>query len=293
LFPEEPTHEIDLVKEPQEWINGFDAGFNNRPFLSSNTPQYCKGYSDGQHAWQNPVASPSLSSTATESSSLTSLYSDCIDPRLLDLDASGHDDVPNTPTQLTVGTCLADMQSNFGECDGLPLPSLVNPFQSITHAPKSHAQCPSYPSDDMYDAVQELEHLFDDDPSSFGIPLSPIASRLNEAFIPQRLQIGEPFQAHRASSAPPALTTYTLRHPIRGAQRNNDSMSTGVRWRLSMANHAQNAAGFFESQGNFNAAAAAATDATHWEKKARRRHTKNQSQNRIRAQQRAAKKRAR
>jgi len=284
-----------LVKEPQEWINGFDAGFNNRPFLSGDTPEYCKGYLDGQHAWQNPVASPSLSSTATEVSNLSSLFSDTIDPRLLDLDASGHDDVLNTPTQLTVDTCLADKRNNFcdRECDGLPLPSLVKPLRRIILTPKSHAQRPLSPSDDMYNAVQELEHLFDHDTRSLGNSLSPTASGLDGAFISQRLQIGDPLQAHRASSAPPALDTYTLRLPLRDARRNIAPMSTGVRWRLSMANHARNAADFLKSQGNIDAAATAANDATQWEKMARRRQTKNESQNRIRAQQRAAKRTAR
>ena len=56
-----------------------------------------------------------------------------------------------------------------------------------------------------------------------------------------------------------------------------------------MAKHARVAAELLESQGKLDAAAAAAVDAKHWQKKANRRQAKNDSQNRIRAEKRVAK----
>jgi hypothetical protein len=56
-----------------------------------------------------------------------------------------------------------------------------------------------------------------------------------------------------------------------------------------MAKHARVEAELLESQGNLDAAAAAVVDAAHWEKKARRLQSKNESQRRIRAQKRAGK----
>ena len=104
------TAGIDLVNEPHEWISGFDAGFNNRPLVSGNTQQYCDGYLHGQHAWQDPAASPSLSLATSELSSFGSLDADTIDPHLLDLDASNDDDLFKTPMQLTIANCSVDLQ---------------------------------------------------------------------------------------------------------------------------------------------------------------------------------------
>jgi hypothetical protein len=235
------------------------------------------------------VRSPSLSSTATEVSSLTSFYADSIDPRLLDLDASEHDDVLKTPTQLTVGTHFDDRQSNIGnhECDGPPSSSLGSPPQSVIQTPESPA--PSYQSDEMYEAVHGLGNLFGQDSGSLFNPLPTTANDVHEAFKPQRLQMGIPFNAHKALRE--HLTPMTQRPPLafRDVHGNIASMSTGVRWRISMAKSARLRAEFFESQGNVDAAAAAGMDAILWERKARKRQIKNESQNRIRARKRAKK----
>ena len=284
------TPGIDLVKEPQEWINGFDAGFNNRPLILGNTRQYCKGYLDGQHAWHNPVVSPSLSSTATEASSSSSLYPETIDPRLLDLNASEYDDVVKTPTQLTVGAHLADGPSNIvNEPHSLPLGSSSH---DIIQPPESNAPRPSSPSNDVREAVPGFGHQSGHNNSVLETQLPVDALDVHDVFISQQLQAGNPFQAHKASRASQVPTSYTLRPPPLplNAQGNIASMSMSVRWRLAMAKDARRAADLFESQGNLDAAAAAVIDATRWEKTARRRQGKNESQNRIRAQKRAQKK---
>ncbi|GAB7330913.1 hypothetical protein MBLNU13_g02435t1 [Cladosporium sp. NU13] len=260
---EKQPAEIDLVNEPQKWISGFDAGFNNRPLVPGNTQQYCEGYMHGQHAWKNPAASPSLSSAASEVSSFGSLDADTIDPRLLDLNASSDDDLFKTPTQLTATTCSVERNSNM---------QISSP---------SHAR--------MQDSERGFGRFLDMNPSSIDVPLSTTASNIHEAF--ESAPSWTPINAHKVPRVRSAPTARTSSPPLVtcDAYGNMNHMSPCVRRSLSMAKHARVAAELLESQGISGAAAAAVADATHWEKKARRRQAKNDSQNRIRAEQRAGK----
>ena len=289
---EEQTAGIDLVNEPQEWISGFDAGFNNRPLVPGNTQQYCEGYMHGQHAWKTPAASPSLSSATSELSSFGILDADTIDPRLLDLDASNDDDLFKMPTQLTIATRSVDSHKTTGhrDCDHPLSLSTSGLSRSNMQLSGSLAQCPP-PA--LSDGTHELErgsgHLdinscrFDDN------SLYTKASDIHKASTPA--PSWTPINVHKASHARSAPTARTPSPPLvtHVAHENVNHMSPCVRRSLSMAKHARVAAELLGSQGILGAAAASVAEAAHWEKKARRRQAKNDSQNRIRAEQRAVK----
>ena len=245
-----------------EWILGFDSGFNNRPLVSENSRQYCEGYLHGQQAWKDPAASPSLSSAASESSSLASLDADTIDPRLLDLNVYADEDLFKTPTQPLTATCSDDRKDKIDkrECHATPY--------------------------ETHKAERGSGHLLDINSTSTDFPFPTTASDEHEAFIPapswtpiNARELSRVRSAPNARTPSPPLVTYDARGHI-------NHMSPCVRLSLSMAKHARVAAEFLESQGRLDAAATAVVDAAHWEKKARRRQAKNESQNRIRAQQR-------
>lgn len=291
-FGEEQPAGIDLVHEPQEWISGFDAGFNNRPLVSGNTQQYCDGYLHGQHAWQDPAASPSLSLATSELSSFGSLDADTIDPHLLDLDASNDDDLFKTPMQLTIANCSVDLQKTTGhrECNHPLSQSTGGPPGSNIQLSGSLAQCPPQAlSDGTHELERRSGHL-DIDPCRFDDnSLYTTASAIHEASTPA--PSWTPINAQKASHARSASTARTPSPPLvtADAYGNMNHMSPCVRHSLSMAKHARVAAELFGCQGIFGAAANAVAEAAHWEKKARRRQAKNDSQNRIRAEQRAGK----
>lgn len=271
ILGKEQTPGIDLLNEPQEWILGFDAGFNNRPLVSGNTEQYCEGYSHGQQAWQDPSASPSLSSAASESSNFASLDADIIDPRLLDFDVYAHDDLFKTPTQLTTAD---DRKSNIvkRECNNISSPSLGHPHQSNVQAQGPHLS-PGF--------LLGVNH------SGVGAPTT--ANNVHKAsMLPASWT---PINAHKASRPYSAPTARTPDTPLAtyDAHESITHTSPCVRRQLSMAKHARAEAELLESQGNLDAAAAAVVDAAQWEKKARRLQSKNESQRRIRAQKRAGK----
>lgn len=270
LGEEQPTG-IDLLNEPQKWILGFDAGFNNRPLVSGNTEQYCEGYSHGQQAWQDPSASPSLSSAASESSNLASLNADTIDPHLLDFDVCVDDDLFKTPTQLTT---VDDRKSNTvkRECNNISSPSLGRPHQSNVQAQGSH------PSPGFLLGVNHS-----------GVGASTTANNVHRAsMLPPSWT---PINAHKVSRPYSAPTAHTPNPPLAtyDAHESITHTSPCVRCQLSMAKHARAEAELLESQGDLDAAAAAVVDAARWEKKARRLQSKNESQRRIRAQKRAGK----
>jgi hypothetical protein len=271
ILGKEQTPGIDLLNEPQEWILGFDAGFNNRPLVSGNTRQYCEGYSHGQQAWQDPSASPSLSSAASESSKLASLDADTIDPHLLDFDVYADDDLFKTPTQPTIATRSDGRRSNIvnHECNNMSSPSLGGLHQSNGQVQGSH------PSSGL---------IFDMNYS--GVGASPTASNVYKAppsWTPVNArQNSRPCSAPTARTPNPPLVTYDTHESI-------CHTSPCVRRSLSRAKHARVEAELLQSQGNVDAAAAAIVDAAHWEKKARRLQSKNESQRRIRAQKRAGK----
>lgn len=288
---EEQTPEIDLVKEPQDWINGFDAGFNNRPFVSGNTQQYCDGYVHGQHTWYNPTVYPSFTSVATEASILKSLNAGVIDPKLLDLDASD-DDLFRTPPKLTAVTRSIDGQSNIGnlECTEPPSTSLSDPSRSTPQAPGSLAPQFSHAmSDDGHETARVPTHLLGTDSSGLDSPVLTTARNIHETSITRQLRT--PINSRKISGARSTPIRRMIRSPllVHDVEGNIMPMSLYVRRGLSMANDARAAAEVFISQGEHDAAAAAVENATQWEKKARRRQTKNESQNRIRAQKRLGK----
>lgn len=288
-FGEDQTPEIDLVNEPQEWILGFDAGFNNRPLVSGNTRQYCEGYLQGQQAWKDTAASPSVSSAASESSNLASLDGDTIDPHLLDFDAYADDDLFKTPTQLTTAT-RSDGSNSNRECNNIFSLSLGSTPQSNVQTPRSLA--PSSSRAGIHEAHHRAENVLDMDTRNIYLPFSTSATDTHESLTPA--PSWTPINARRVScvrSAPatrvpiahtpsPPLVTYD-------AHVNIDHTSPCVRRSLSMAKHARVEAELLQSQGNLDAAAAAVVDAAHWEKKARRLQSKNESQRKIRAQKRA------
>jgi hypothetical protein len=257
------TAGIDLVNEPHEWISGFDAGFNNRPLVSGNTQQYCEGYMHGQHAWENPAASTSLSSAASKVSSFGSLDADTIDPHLLNLAASPDDNLFKTPTQLTTTTCSDDRK-------------ITSPIPSSSYA-------------GVQNPTRGSGHLLSMNSNSIDVPLSTTASNIHEAL--GSAPSWTPINGHKVSRVRSAPTARMPSPPLVTSDVHGimNHMSPCVRRSLSMAKHARVAAELLESQGILGAAAAAVADAAQWEKKARRRQAKNDSQNRIRAEQRAAK----
>ena len=259
----EQTAGIDLVNEPHEWISGFDAGFNNRPLVSGNTQQYCEGYMHGQHAWESPAAS--LSSAASEVSGIGSLDANTIDPHLLDLTASTDDDLFKTPTQLTTTTTTI--------CSGIR--KITSSISSSSHA-------------EMQNSERGSGHLGMNS-NSVDVPLSTTASNIYEA--PGPAPSWTPINGHKVSRVRSAPTARMPSPPLVTSDVHGimNHMSPCVRRSLSMAKHARVAAELLESQGILGAAAAAVADAAQWEKKARRRQAKNDSQNRIRAEQRAGK----
>jgi hypothetical protein len=280
---------IYLINEPQEWINGFDAGFNNRPFSSNNTRQYCEGYLHGQHAWRNPTASPSLSSTASEVSSLASLDAGTIDPKLLDVEIHADDQLLKTPTQLNTATLSDDWKGSIGNRAGTSKlsPSLSSPPQSNTHMSHSTAPSPSHAG--VREAGRGSGRLLDTNFSSLHFSLPATAGNAHEAITPA--PSWTPVNAHETPHIRSAPTRRTSSSPLftYNAHGNVNHMSPCVRRSLSMAKQARVAAELLGSQGRSDAAAAAVVHAASWEKKARRRQAKNESQNRIRAQERAKK----
>lgn len=239
--------------------------------MSGNSEQYCEGYSHGQQAWQDPSASPSLSSTASEPSHLASLDADTIDPHLLDFDVYADDDLFKTPTQFTTAD---GRKSNIvkRECNNISSPSLGRPHQSNAQAQGSHPS-PGF--------------LLGMDYSSVGAstPANNVhkASMLPPSWTPINAHdVSRPYSAPTARTPNTPLATYDAHESIAHT-------SPCVRRQLSMAKHARAEAELLESQGNLDAAAAAVVDAAHWEKKARRLQSKNESQRRIRAQKRAGK----
>ena len=289
---EEQPPGIDLVNEPQEWISGFDAGFNNRPLVPGNIEQYCEGYMHGQEAWKKPAASPSLSSATSEFPSFGLLDADTIDPHLLHLDASNDDDLFKTPTQFTIATRSVDLQETTGhrECN--------HPLSLSTGGlPRSNiqlsgllAQCPPHALSDRTHELERGSGHLDINPCRFDDnSLYTTASDIHAASTPA--PSWTPINAHKASHARSAPTARTPSPPLvtYDPYGNMNHMSPCVRRSLSMAKRARAAAELLESQGISSAAAAAVADAAHWEKKARRRQAKNDSQNRIRAEQRASK----
>lgn len=215
----------------------------------------------GQHAWETPAAS--LSSAASEVSSIGSLDADTIDPHLLDLTASPNDDLFKTPMQLTTTSSYDDRK-------------ITSPIPSSSHA-----------------GVQNSErgsgHLLSMNSNSIDVPLSTTASNIHEAL--GSAPSWTPINGHKVSRVRSAPTARMPIPPVVTSDVHGimNHMSPCVRRSLSMAKHARVAAELLESQGILGAAAAAVADAAQWEKKARRRQAKNDSQNRIRAEQRAAK----
>jgi len=289
---EEQLAGIDLVNEPQEWISGFDAGFNNRPLVPGNTQEYCEGYMHGQHAWKDPAVSPSLSPAASEVFKLTSPDANTIDPKLLDLNGFVDDDLFKTPAQLTTATCLVDQQKSTGhhECNHPLSLSTGGLPRSNIQLSGPLTQCPPHAlSDGTHELKRRSDHLdintcrFDDN------SLYTTASDIHEASTPA--PSWTPINAHKASHACSAPTARTPSPPLvtADAYGSMNHMSPCVRRSLSMAKHARVAAELLGSQGILGAAAASVAEAAHWEKKARRRQAKNDSQNRIRAEQRAGK----
>jgi hypothetical protein len=288
LSCKEQPPEIDLVNEPQAWILGFDAGFNNRPLVSGNTLQYLEGYVNGQHAWRDPAASPSPSSTASESSSWASHYTDTIDPYLLDLDARADEDLFKTPTPLTTATRSGDRKSNipnheFNNTLSLPLGGLHQSNRKVHGSPT-----PSPSPAGMHDSAPGSGHLPDMKSSSLDFPLSTTASNTHKAYLPSPSWML--INAHRISRAHSAPAARPTEGPTAyNAHGSMDHECPSVRHSLSMAKQARVEAELFKSQGKLDEAAAAAVDAAHWEKKARRRQSKNESQRKMRAQKRARK----
>lgn len=279
ILGKEQAPGIDLLNEPQEWILGFDAGFNNRPLVSGNTEQYCEGYSHGQRAWQDPAASPSLSSAASEPCNSASLDADTIDPRLLDFDVYADDDLFKTPTQSTIATRSDGRKSNIFErkCNNISSPSLGDPHQSNIQVSGSR-----HPSGLFLDMDYN------------GVNASATGSGVHKAFMPP--PSWTPINARQDSrprSAPtawvPTARTPSPPHVTYDATVSINHTSPCVRRQLSMAKHARVEAELLQSQGKLDAAAAAVVDAAQWEKKARRLQSKNESQRRIRAQKKAGK----
>lgn len=289
LLREQETAGIDLVNEPADWINGFDAGFNNRPLVSGNTQHYCEGYLHGQHAWKNPAASPSPSSAASEISSLASLQANTIDPRLLELDIYADNDLFKTPTQLTTANRSGDHKSNIdnGECNSLLSLSLGSPSQSNTRIPRSPA--PNTSHSGVHEATSGSGHLFDINSTNFDFPPSTTASDVREDFTPA--PSWTPINAHEVSRVHSAPTARTPSPPLvtYDTQGNSNHMTPCIRRSLSLAKRARVEADLLRSQGRLDAAAAAAVEAAHWEKKAHRRQCQTESQRRIRASVRARK----
>jgi hypothetical protein len=236
-----------------------------------------------------------LSSAATEAPSLTWSDASAIDPRLLDIAAFDDDDLFKTSTQSNTVVRSADRQSEpfIGNVnDSPPLPS--------AHFPQDHVQAltslvPRFSTvsyDDMPNPRGGFGILLDTDPSELNCPLSTTVT------IPQKASINACQRQHTSPTksgvvlhALSAPVLHTLRLPFSPQHDVQQSaiISACVRRNLSAAQSARRAADLYASWGDNDAAAHAIADAMHWEKQARRRQKKNDSQNRIRALKRVKK----
>lgn len=286
-------NEIDLVEEPEEWIEGFDAGFAGRPFAYGNTEQYHKGYLDDQHEWLDQTTSPATASVFTEIPSPARFDATLIDPQLLALDASD-DDPFKTPTQSsqTIHRFSDHGSTVNNDHDDIP-PLFLRDSSQKTVQISSPPSPPRMPPtlDGTYHSNGPRPHAdfnfsrLDLSLSSPGGKLQTASSTVHE----QQFRTPTKGRAARRRVPVPASIQFALSRPLSPFVGSQDrlSMSPGVRRSLSEAKRARYTANFLSSQGDDTAAAVAAAKATTCEKKARRLQSKNNSQRRIRAKQRA------
>jgi hypothetical protein len=283
---------MDFIEDPQDWINGFDAGFANLPLGAGHTQQYCEGYTDGQLLWEDPAESVSSSSVAAEASSLTSLDGDIIDLELSALYPLDDDD-PSTPRQPSPAIGFAERQSNIviSKCDELPPRSKA--ILPHDYVPAFNPSTPRRSTTVLREPCQPArgsERLFDMDFSKFDLsfPVTPSTSQTT-SYQAHPLLFETPVRSYGVSYAlsAPAAPPLDQTLPLYKQYKHSTLASPCVRRSLNAAKSAQLQADFLAANGEVEAAAAAFSDAKRWEKKARRRQDKNDSQNRIRALKRA------
>jgi hypothetical protein len=275
-------------------MNGFDAGFANLPFGAGHTQKYCEGYLDGQLLWEDPAESVSSSSVAAEASGLNSLDGDIIDPELSALYASDDDD-PRTPKQPSpvIGSSERKRNIFISKCDELsPRSQGVLAHHYVPAFNPSTPRRSTTVLRETYQPVHGFEHLFDMDCSNIdiSIPITPSTSQTT-SYQAHPLLLETPVRSDAVPHArsAPATPAMDQRFPPFDQYQNNTLASPCVRRNLSAAKSARLQADLLAAQGEVEAAAAAFSDARHWEKKARRRQDKNDSQNRIRALKRVKK----
>jgi hypothetical protein len=282
--------QIDFIQDPQDWINGFDAGFANLPLGAGHTQQYCEGYMDGQILWEDPAESMFSSSVATEASGFFSLDADIIDSEFSALHSSDDDHHQRTPKQLSSVIGSADTQSNIfiRKRDALSPHLHGVPWDDVRAFEPSTPRRSTAILGETYQPVRGFERVFDMDFSNLNLSIPMTPSTAQTASIQAHPLLFEtPTNSHAvpyAHSAPaaPAFTPHDQ-------YQHSMLASPCVRRNLSAAKSARFQSDLLAAHGQLEAAAAAISNAKHWEKKARRRQDKNDSQNRIRALQRAKK----
>lgn len=267
--------DIDLVEESEDWIKGFDAGFASRPFACGNTEEYHKGYLDGQHEWLDQATSPATASVFTNTSSPAPLDADLIDPQLVALDAS-NDDPFTTPTQFIqpVSSHENDPAHNNSDLTTLFLDGSAQQHVQLSSPAIPRLRVTPVGGTDFH--ANGLDFSIPSAPSTWHAPKS-----VNQFKTPTK---GRAVRRQIPDSARFALSQRLS--PLIEKQH-SFPMSPDVRRSLSEANAAWFASSVLSSQGDASAAAIAAAKATTWEKKARRRQSKNYSQSKIRARRRA------
>lgn len=227
-----------------------------------------------------------MSSAATESSGLTSLDAAVIDPQLLELDAFD-DDCCQTPTQpRSLAQPVDTAMNNFSELSPILLGDLHQDYERASQASTPHRSAV------VLDAPRGFGHFHDMDFSSldFSVFTNQSASITQKAsthahpYFPRT-----PTKSQVIPHARSAPAAYEFCQPIipYDDHQHGAPISPCVRHSLSAAKSARLEADLLTSRGDIDAAASAFSNAMHWEKKARRRQQKDDSQKRIRAQKRA------
>lgn len=223
---------------------------------------------------------------------MTSSDAVAIDPQLLGLDPSD-DDFCQTPTQphslaQSVDTQINTAMNNFDELSPILLGDLHQDYERASQSSTPHRSAV------VLDAPRGFGHFHDMDFSSldFSFPTTKSASISQKAsthayqYLPRT-----PTKSQTVPYARSAPAAYEFRQPTipYDDHQHGAPISHCVRHSLSAAKSARLEADLLTSRGDIDAAASAFSNAMHWEKKARRRQQKDDSQKRIRAQKRAKK----
>jgi hypothetical protein len=245
---------------------------------------------DGQVLWEDPAESMCSSSVATEASGFSFLDADFIDSEFSALYSTDDDD-QRTPKQSSSVIGSVDRQNNMvnRERDELsPHSHGVIPWDDVRAFKPSTPRRLTAILGETYRPVRGFKRLFDMDFSNLDLSIPMTPSTAQTASIQAHPSLFETLTnshavpyAHSAPAAP-AFTPHDQ-------YQHSTLASPCVRRNLSAAKSARFQSDLLAAHGQLEAAAAAISNAKHWEKKARRRQDKNDSQNRIRALQRAKK----